>query len=53
MSIFYKQDRLNPEPKGLVFKTLILGALVHKAIYTPVVTLVFPSGTRFEAIGER
>lgn len=51
MSIFYKQDRLNPEPKGLVFKTLILGALVHKAIYTPVVTLVFPSGTRFEAIG--
>ncbi len=41
LSIFYRQDRLNPEPKSFVFKTMILGALVQKAIYTPIVTIVF------------
>ena len=54
MGLFYKQDRLNPEPKGLVFKTLILGALVHKAIYVPIVSMILPSGnTGFESIGNK
>ncbi len=43
LSIFYRQDRLNPEPKSFVFKTLLLGALVQKAIYTPILSLVFPA----------
>lgn len=44
LTIFYRQDRLNPEPKSFVFKTLLLGALVQKAIYTPLISLVFPNG---------
>ena len=44
LTIFYRQDRLNPEPKSFVFKTMVLGALVQKAIYTPVVAIVFPNG---------
>jgi RsiW-degrading membrane proteinase PrsW (M82 family) len=46
LTVFYRQDRLNPEPKGLVFKTLILGALVQKAAYAPIISLVFPQGNR-------
>ncbi|MCX7773952.1 MAG: PrsW family glutamic-type intramembrane protease [Clostridia bacterium] len=42
LSIFYRQDRLNPEPKSFVFKTLLLGALVQKALYAPIISLVFP-----------
>ena len=41
LSIFYRQDRLNPEPKSFVFKIMLLGALVQKAIYTPIISLVF------------
>lgn len=44
MSVFYRQDRLNPEPKSYVVKTLLLGALVQKAIYAPIIGFVFPSG---------
>ena len=52
LSIFYKQDRLNPEPKSFVFKTLILGALVQKAIYTPIVTIIFSgSNSGIKSIG--
>lgn len=46
LTIFYRQDRLNPEPKSLVLKTLILGALVQKAVYVPLISLVFPQGNR-------
>ena len=42
LSIFYRQDRLNPEPKSFVLKTMLLGALVQKAIYAPLITFVFP-----------
>lgn len=44
LTIFYRQDRLNPEPKGFVFKILLLGALVQKAFYTPIVALAVPNG---------
>ncbi len=43
LTIFYQQDRLNPEPKSYVFKTLLLGALVQKALYAPLTALVFPT----------
>jgi RsiW-degrading membrane proteinase PrsW (M82 family) len=46
LTVFYRQDRLNPEPKSLVFKTLILGALVQKAAYAPTMSLVFPQGSK-------
>jgi len=46
LTVFYRQDRLNPEPKSLVFKTLILGALVQKAAYAPIIALIFPQGSR-------
>ena len=46
LTIFYRQDRMNPEPKGLVFKTLILGALVQKAVYTPVISWIMPHSSR-------
>lgn len=42
LTVFYRQDRLDPEPKSFVFKTLILGALVQKALYAPVVEAVMP-----------
>lgn len=44
ITVFYSQDRRNPEPKSFVFKTLILGALVQKAVYAPVISLIFPKG---------
>lgn len=54
LTIFYRQDRLNPEPKSLVFKTLVLGALIQKAIYVPLVSLLFPSGNSgFASIGNK
>lgn len=46
LTVFYRQDRLNPEPKSLVVKTLILGALIHKAIYVPIFSYVFPQESR-------
>lgn len=46
LTVFYRQDRLNPEPKSLVLKTLILGALVQKALYVPIISFVFPQGNR-------
>jgi len=49
LTIFYRQDRLNPEPKSLVFKTLILGALVHKAVYTPLISWVLPQSSKGSA----
>lgn len=53
LSVFYRQDRKNPEPKGLVFKTLILGALIQKAVYVPIVSLIFPTGNAgFDSIGK-
>ncbi|HPU22179.1 MAG TPA: PrsW family glutamic-type intramembrane protease [Thermoclostridium caenicola] len=42
LTVFYRQDRLDPEPKSFVFKTLILGALVQKALYAPVISVVMP-----------
>jgi len=42
LTVFYRQDRLEPEPKSFVFKTLILGALVQKAIYAPLMDFVMP-----------
>lgn len=43
LTVFYRQDRLEPEPKSFVFKTLILGALVQKALYAPIMAIVMPS----------
>ncbi|MGI6084455.1 MAG: PrsW family intramembrane metalloprotease [Acetivibrionales bacterium] len=45
LTIFYRQDRLNPEPKSFVFKTMLLGALVQKAIYSPLVSIVLLGGS--------
>ena len=42
LTVFYRQDRLDPEPKSFVFKTLILGALVQKAVYAPVMSVLMP-----------
>lgn len=42
LTVFYRQDRLDPEPKSFVFKTLLLGALVQKALYAPVISVVMP-----------
>ena len=42
LTVFYRQDRLEPEPKSFVFKTLILGALVQKALYVPIMNIVMP-----------
>ncbi|NLU32037.1 MAG: PrsW family intramembrane metalloprotease [Clostridiaceae bacterium] len=42
LTVFYRQDRLEPEPKSFVFKTLILGALVQKALYAPIMDFVMP-----------
>jgi RsiW-degrading membrane proteinase PrsW (M82 family) len=41
MAVFYRQDRINPEPKSYVLKILILGALVQKAVYEPIAEFVF------------
>ncbi len=46
LTVFYRQDRLNPEPKSLVLKTLILGALVQKALYVPIISFVFPQSNK-------
>jgi len=45
LSIFYRQDRLNPEPKSFVFKTMLLGALIQQALYAPLVSYLFPSAS--------
>lgn len=45
LSIFYRQDRLNPEPKSFVFKTMLLGALIQKAFYAPVAAFLFPGAS--------
>lgn len=42
LTVFYRQDRDCPEPKSYVFKTLILGALVQKAIYVPLMAAIMP-----------
>lgn len=42
LTVFYRQDRKCPEPKSFVFKTLILGALVQKAVYTPLMSIIMP-----------
>ena len=42
LTVFYRQDRLEPEPNSFVFKTLILGALVQKALYVPIMNIVMP-----------
>ena len=42
LTVFYRQDRLDPEPKSFVFKTLILGALVQKAFYAPLMAIIMP-----------
>jgi len=42
LTVFYRQDRLDPEPKSFVFKTLILGALVQKAVYAPIMKVMIP-----------
>lgn len=42
LTVFYRQDRLEPEPKSFVFKTLILGALVQKALYAPIMNIIMP-----------
>ena len=54
LSIFYRQDRLNPEPKSCVLKIMLLGALVQKAIYSPIIALVFSgSNNGITTIGSR
>lgn len=47
LTIFYRQDRLNPEPKSFVFKTMLLGALIQKRFTHPLSHLssrVIPAG---------
>jgi protease PrsW len=42
---FYRQDRLEPEPKGLVLQVFILGGLLAAAIGMPLVNNVFQVST--------
>lgn len=42
LTVFYRQDQKCPEPKSFVFKTLILGALVQKAVYVPLMAVIMP-----------
>jgi RsiW-degrading membrane proteinase PrsW (M82 family) len=50
MSIFYQQDRIEPEPKSYVIKTVLLGALVQKAISGPVIALLNLSTGNINAV---
>ncbi|HBR01860.1 MAG TPA: hypothetical protein DD738_04550 [Ruminiclostridium sp.] len=45
LTIFYRQDRMNPEPKSYVLKILVLGALVQRALYMPLMKFIFPDGS--------
>jgi protease PrsW len=45
LGFFYRQDRLEPEPKGMVIEVFILGALLASAIGIPLVTNVFHVST--------
>jgi RsiW-degrading membrane proteinase PrsW (M82 family) len=41
IGFFYRQDRLEPEPKGMVFQVFILGGLLAAAIGNPLLNNVF------------
>jgi RsiW-degrading membrane proteinase PrsW (M82 family) len=41
MGMFYRRDRYEPEPKGLVFQVFVLGALLAAAVGAPLLRLVF------------
>jgi RsiW-degrading membrane proteinase PrsW (M82 family) len=41
MGVFYAQDRLEPEPKGLILEVFVLGALLAQAVGMPVVRDLF------------
>ncbi|HUF38810.1 MAG TPA: PrsW family glutamic-type intramembrane protease [Anaerolineales bacterium] len=41
LAFFYRRDRLEPEPKGMVMQVFLLGALVAAAIGIPVVDNLF------------
>lgn len=41
IGFFYRQDRLEPEPKGMVLQVFVLGALVAAGIGIPLVNKVF------------
>lgn len=42
LTVFYRQDRLEPEPKAHIAKLLVLGALVQQAIYMPLTNWLLP-----------
>ena len=41
LAFFYRRDYLEPEPKGLVFRVFLLGALLAAAVGIPVVEEIF------------
>lgn len=41
LAFFYRRDRLDPEPKGLVFRVFLLGGLLAGAVGIPLVEDVF------------
>ncbi len=45
LTFFYRQDRLEPEPKGMVLQVFILGGLLAAAIGIPLVDDVFHIST--------
>jgi RsiW-degrading membrane proteinase PrsW (M82 family) len=45
LAFFYRRDRLEPEPKGMVLGVFLLGALVAAAIGIPLVDEVFDVGS--------
>jgi RsiW-degrading membrane proteinase PrsW (M82 family) len=45
LGFFYRQDQLEPEPKGMVFQVFILGSLLAGAIWLPVVNNVLQIST--------
>ncbi len=45
LTFFYRQDRLEPEPKGMVLQVFILGGLLAAAIGIPLVENVFHIST--------
>jgi len=45
LTFFYRQDRLEPEPKGMVVEVFILGGLLAAAIGIPLVDNVFHVST--------
>jgi protease PrsW len=45
LGFFYRQDSLEPEPKGMVIEVFLLGALLAGAIWIPLVNNVFHFST--------